>query len=102
MAAHLLILYPLPTDVGAFAKTYRDEHLPYAGPRLMGATDVASRKIVGPGETPPFHFLSDVSFPDIEALQRCAQSAGGQEALAHAASISSGGAPTVLGTIDAD
>ena len=102
MAAHLLILYPQPADAAAFAKAYRDEHLPYAGPRLAGATAVASRKIVGPGETPPFHFLSDISFPDIETLQRCAKSAGGQEALAHAASISSGGAPTVLGAVDAD
>ncbi|WP_051531063.1 EthD family reductase [Sphingomonas sp. URHD0057] len=102
MAAHLLILYPQPTDAADFAKAYRDEHLPFAGPRLTGATAVASRKIIGPGETPPFHFLSDVTFPDIDTLQRCAQSAGGQEALAHAASISSGGAPTVLGTVDAD
>ena len=102
MAAHLLILYPQPADAAAFAKAYHDEHLPYAGPRLTGATAVSSRKVVGPDATPPFHFLSDVSFPDIETLQRCAQSAGGQEALAHAVSISSGGAPTVLGTIDAD
>ncbi|WP_309663079.1 EthD family reductase [Sphingomonas sp.] len=102
MAAHLLILYPQPADAAAFAKAYRDEHLPYAGPRLAGATAVASRKIVGPGETPAFHFLSDVSFPDLETMQACARSAGGQEALAHAASISSGGAPTVLGMVDAD
>jgi uncharacterized protein (TIGR02118 family) len=102
MAAHLLILYPQPADAAAFATAYHDEHLPYAGPRLTGATAVASRKIVGPGETPPFHFLSDVSFPDIETLQACAKSAGGQEALAHAVSISSGGAPTVLGAVDAD
>src|SRR5881275_1405520 len=102
MAAHLLILYPQPADAAAFANAYRDEHLPYAGPRLSGATAVSSRKIVGPGETPPFRFLSDITFPDLEALQHCAQSVGGQEALAHAASISSGGAPTVLGTVDAD
>ena len=102
MAAHLLILYPQPTDAAVFANVYREEHLPYAGPRLTGATAVSSRKVVGPGETPPFHFVSDVTFPDVETLQRCAQSAGGQEAIAHAASISSGGAPTVLGTVDAD
>jgi uncharacterized protein (TIGR02118 family) len=101
MAAHLLILYPQPPDAAAFAKAYRDEHLPYAGPRLTGATAVSSRKIVGPGE-PPFHFLSDVTFPDIETLQRCAQSTDGQQALAHAASISSGGPPTVLGAVDED
>jgi uncharacterized protein (TIGR02118 family) len=102
MAAHLLILYPQPADPSAFAEAYRKEHLPYAGPRLTGATDVSSRKVVGPGETPPFHFVSDVSFPDLASLQACAKSAGGQEALAHAASISTGGPPTVLGTVDAE
>src|SRR3954449_6752464 len=102
MAAHLLILYPQPTDAADFAKAYRDEHLPYVRSPGTGATAVSSRKIVGPGETPPFHFLSDVTFPDMETLQRCAQSAVRQEALAHATSISSGGAPTVLGTVDAD
>jgi hypothetical protein len=102
MAAHLLVLYPQPTDQGVFAKAYREEHLPYAGPRLTGATGVSSLKVVGPDKTPPFHFVTDVSFPDIETLQRCAQSTGGQEALAHAASISSGGAPMVFGAVDAD
>lgn len=102
MPAHLLILYPQPADRAAFETAYREEHLPYAGPRLAGATSVSSRRVVGPEETPPFHFVSDVSFPDIETLQRCARSAGGQEALAHAASISSGGAPIVLGAVDAD
>ena len=73
-----------------------------AGPRLTGATGVFSRKVVGPGDAPPFHFLSDVAFPNLEALQACAKSTGGQEALAHAASISTGGAPIVLGTVDPD
>ena len=102
MAAHLLILYPQPTDAAEFDRAYREEHLPFAGPRLAGATAVASRRVVGPEPTPAFHLISDVTFPDIEALQRCARSEGGQEALAHAASISSGGAPTILGTVDLD
>jgi len=100
MAAHLIILYPRPVDAAAFEKAYRDEHLPYAGPRLTGATAVASRRVVGPGEAPRFHFLSDVSFPDVETLQACAKSTGGQEALAHATSISTGGPLVVLGTVD--
>ena len=40
--------------------------------------------------------MSDVSFPSLDALKACATSSGGQEALAHAASISSGGAPLVM------
>ena len=102
MTAHLLILYPTPTDDAAFERAYREEHLPYAGPRLTGATAVASRRIVGPQSPPPFHFVSDITFPDLESLQQCARSPGGQEALEHAASISTGGKPTVLATVDED
>lgn len=100
MAAHLLVLYPQPRDTAAFDRAYRTEHLPYAGPRLAGATGVATRTVVGPEAQPPYHLLTDVSFPSLEALQACAVSQGGQEALAHAGSISSGGAPTVLVVLD--
>ena len=40
------------------------------------------------------------SFPSLEALQACANSQSGQEALAHAASISTGGAPVILVVTD--
>ena len=97
MAAHLLILYPIPKDAEAFDRAYRDEHLPYAGPRLVGATGVATRRVVGPAfAPPPYYLMSDVSFPSIEALKACATSNAGKEALAHAGSISSGGPPMVM------
>ena len=101
MAAHLLILYPHPLDAKQFDRAYLEEHLPYAGPRLEGATDVTSRRVVGPaGSNPPYHLISDVSFASLEAMKACAGSTGGQEALAHARSISSGGAPTILAVVD--
>ena len=101
MAAHLLVLYPHPKDAETFDRAYREEHLPYAGPRLKGATGVATRRVVGAAAPPsPWHLISDVSFPDLEALQACAGSSGGREALEHAASISSGGAPTVVMAVD--
>ena len=97
MAAHLLVLYPIPKNAAEFDRRYREEHLPYVGPRLVGATGVATRKVVGPAfAPPPYHMLSDVSFPSLDTLKTCAMSAGGKEALAHAASISSGGAPMVI------
>jgi hypothetical protein len=103
MAAHLLILYPIPHNEEEFDRAYRDEHLPYAGPWLQGATGVATRRVVGPAfAPPPFHLISDVSFPTIDALKACAGSAGGKEALAHAASISSGGAPMIVALVDED
>jgi uncharacterized protein (TIGR02118 family) len=102
MSAHLLILYPKPKDVAKFDRAYREEHLPYAGPRLVGATSVATQRIVGPRfAPPPYHLMSDVSFPSLETLKACAASESGKEALAHAASISSGGAPMLMVVTDA-
>jgi len=102
MTAHLLILYPIPKNTGEFDRAYRDEHLPYAGPRLVGANGVKTQRVVGPGfAPPPYHLMSDVDFPTLEALKACAASESGKEALAHAASISSGGAPTLIVVTDA-
>ncbi len=101
MTAHLLIMYPAPKDPKSFERAYREEHLPYAGPRLTGATGVVSKRVASaPGDRPPYHAISDVTFPSLEALQACASSKGGQEALAHAASISTGGPPTVVVVTD--
>ena len=102
MTAHLLILYPIPKDTAKFDRAYREEHLPYAGPRLMGATGVKTQRVVGPGfAPPPYHLMSDVSFPTLDALKASAACEGGKEALAHAASISSGGAPMFIVVTDA-
>ena len=102
MTAHLLILYPIPKDAPEFDRAYREEHFPYAGPRLVGATGVKTQRVAGPGfAPPPYHLMSDVSFPTLDALKACAASKSGKEALAHAASISSGGAPMLIVTTDA-
>ena len=102
MTAHLLILYPIPKDAAKFDRAYREEHLPYAGPRLVGATGVKTQRVVGPGfAPPPYHLMSDVSFPTLDALKACAGWEDGKAALAHAASISSGGAPMLMVMTDA-
>ena len=101
MTVHLLILYPTPKDTKAFDRAYREEHLPYAGPRLKGALGVTTKRVVGPAfAPPPYHLMSDVSFPDLEAVKACATSTGGKEAFQHAASISTGGAPIVMVVTD--
>jgi hypothetical protein len=51
--AHLLIMYPHPKDVKEFDRAYREEHLPYAAPRLKGATGVTTKRVVGPSFAPP-------------------------------------------------
>ncbi len=97
MSVQLLVIYPPPRAPAEFDRAYREEHLPYAGPRLAGATGVATKRVLGaPGGNPFAYAISVVTFPSADAAKACAQSAGGQEALRHAASISTGGAPQFL------
>ncbi len=77
MPAQLLVLYPTPKDTRDFDKKYRNEHLPYAGPRLKGATKVATKKVMAPPGAPSqFHLMSEVHFPSLSALQRARRSRG--------------------------
>ncbi len=99
MSVQLLVIYPPPKDAAAFERAYRDEHLPYAGPRLVsaGATGVTTKRVLGsPNGAPALHWISFIDFPSVETAKACAQSQGGKEALQHAASISSGGPTQVV------
>jgi uncharacterized protein (TIGR02118 family) len=97
MSVQLLVIYPPPKDAAEFDRAYRNEHLPFAGPRLVGATGVTTKRVLGaPGGTPFAHWISVIDFPSVQAAKACAQSQGGQEALKHAGSISSGGPPQFL------
>jgi uncharacterized protein (TIGR02118 family) len=96
-SAKLVVMYPRPNDVEAFEKVYQNEHVPMAVAKLRGKTKlVATRILASPQGIPPFYRIAEVHFPSMEALQACAASEGGKETLAHAASISSGGAPIFL------
>ncbi len=73
------------------------EHVPMAVKQLAGKTKLVATKVQGsPQGKPAFYRIAEVHFPSLEALQACAASAGGKETLAHAAKISTGGAPVVL------
>ena len=98
-AAKLIVMYPTPKDLGAFERAYSDEHLPMAAPifKAAGATKVVLTKITGAASgTSPIHRIAEIHFPSLKSLNECAASAPGREALAHARTISNGGAPTVL------
>ena len=93
----LVVMYPRPTDIDAFEKVYQNEHVPLAVEKLQGKTKMVATKVVGaPQGTPPYYRVAEVHFPSMEALQACAASAGGQEAINHAFKISSGGPPVVM------
>ena len=93
----LIVMYPPPKDVAEFERRYESEHVPMAVEKLAGKTKlVATRVRASPQGKPAFHRIAEVTFPSMEALERCAASPGGKETLAHAAAISTGGPPVVL------
>jgi uncharacterized protein (TIGR02118 family) len=97
MAVKLVVMYPRPTDIEAFERVYDEEHVPMAIAKLAGKTKMVGTRILCSLQgTPPFHRIAEVHFPSMKALEACAASDGGKQTIAHAVSISSGGAPTIL------
>jgi uncharacterized protein (TIGR02118 family) len=95
--AKLVVMYPRPTDIEAFERVYQNEHVPMAVEKMVGKTKIVATKVLSsPQGTPPFYRIAEVYFPSMQALQECAASEGGKETVAHAVSISSGGAPIFL------
>jgi uncharacterized protein (TIGR02118 family) len=93
----LIVAYPQPKDASAFEKVYAEEHVPMAIANLHGKTKIVATKVIpSPHGENPFYRIAEVHFPSMEALQKCAESAGGKETLANAAKISSGGPPVIL------
>jgi uncharacterized protein (TIGR02118 family) len=93
----LVVIYPQPKNVDVFEKIYQEEHVPLAVAKLGGKTKIVATKILAsPQGTAPFYRVAEVYFPSMQALEACAASDGGNEALAHAVKISSGGPPIFL------
>jgi uncharacterized protein (TIGR02118 family) len=93
----LVVIYPQPKDIDAFKKVYQKEHVPLAVAKLGGKTKIVATKILGsPQGAPPFYRIAEVYFPSMQALEACAASEDGEEAIAHAVKISSGGSPLFL------
>ena len=93
----LIVAYPQPKDASAFEKVYAEEHVPMAIANLHGKTKIVATKVMpSPQGESPIYRVAEVHFPSMEALQACAESAGGKETLANAVKISSGGPPVIL------
>src|SRR5690349_18008483 len=92
---------PLRDRIEAFERVERES---WQKPdEVVAALGLAWRRSLPRGTDERYGFrtgraraISDVTFPSLAALEECARSAEGKEALAHAASISSGGPPTIL------
>jgi hypothetical protein len=65
--------------------------------KLSGKTRIVATKILGPPQGDiPFYRIAEIYFPSMEGPEKCAASPGGQEALDHAAKISTGGTPVIM------
>jgi len=60
-------LYPTPTDPEEFDRRYEREHLPMGKASLIGATGLATHRVLGsPAGKSPFARLTEVSFPSLK------------------------------------
>jgi uncharacterized protein (TIGR02118 family) len=95
--AKLVVIYPPPKEVEGFERVYQNEHVPMAVEKLAGKTKIVATKVLGsPQGTAPIYRIAEIHFPSMQALEACAASIGGKETIAHAVSISTGGAPFIL------
>lgn len=95
----IVVLYPTPRDTAAFERAYTEEHAPMVTPETFpGLTKFVATKIAGTpdGSAPPYARVAELHFASMAALQAAAASPSAQQAVAHAVSISSGGAPVFL------
>jgi uncharacterized protein (TIGR02118 family) len=97
--AKVVVLYPAPRDQGTFERAYTQDHVPMVNPQnFKGIQKFVACRFVGTpdGSASPFHRLAELHFPSMAVLQAAVASSSAQKVVAHAISISSGGAPLVL------
>ncbi len=97
--AKVVVIYPAPRDQGSFERSYTQDHVPMVtAQNFNGIQKFVASRVVGTadGTASPFYRLAELHFPSMAALQAAVASPSAQKVVAHAVSISSGGAPIVL------
>lgn len=94
----LIVLYPPPADVAEFERRYQSEHAPMVLKKIPGLKKFFAAQVLGTplGGAAPYQRVAELYFDSMDSLQAAMTSAGGQETVAHAIEISTGGAPVVL------
>jgi len=93
----LIVLYPPPTDVATFERRYHAEHAPMVMQKIPGLKKFVASQVLGaPAGAPAYQRVAELYFDSVALLQAAMGSAGGQETVAHAIEISTGGVPVVL------
>ena len=93
----IVVIYPRPQDEAAFERAYKEEHIPMVEQKLKGMTRLVLTKVTGsPQGKVSAYRIAEVHFSSMDDLNQCVGSEGGQQVVAHAAQISTGGAPLML------
>jgi uncharacterized protein (TIGR02118 family) len=93
----LIVLYPPPADTAIFERRYRAEHAPMVLEKIPGVKRFVAAHVLGaPAGAAAYHRVAELYFDSLESLQAAMASPGGQETVAHALEISTGGPPVVL------
>jgi uncharacterized protein (TIGR02118 family) len=93
----IVVIYPRPKDEEAFEKSYLQEHVPMAEAKLKGRTRMVLTKVKSsPQGKVAAYRIAEVHFSSMDELTKCVESKDGQEVVAHATKISTGGPPILL------
>lgn len=93
----IVVIYPRPQDEEAFEAAYKDEHLPLAESKLKGMTRLVATKVLSSPQGKVMAYrLAEIHFSTMDDLTKCLESEDGQEVVAHAVKISTGGPPILL------
>lgn len=93
----LIVAYGQPQDPAAFDRHYADTHAPLAQ-RIPNMQRFEAGRVLGApdGSAPPFYFIAELLFDDVETLQAAMGSPEGQAAAADVATFATGGATMML------
>ena len=96
--AKLIVQFPHPHDVYAFDHVYKEQLIPLVTEKLEGKTKVVTTTALPHAHhiLPAYHRSNEIYFPSMDTLLASTQSDKGKEVLAHAAEISTGGAPNFI------
>ena len=93
----VVVIYPRPTDEAEFERVYAQQHVPMIEEKLKGLTRVVLTKVQSsPQGKVSAYRLAELHFSTQDDLTKAVESDGGKELIAHAVSISTGGAPIML------
>jgi len=93
----LVVAYGQPEDPAGFDEHYVSRHIPLVE-KIPNLRRFESGKVVGTpdGSAPPFYYLAELSFDDVEQLQAAMGSPEGEAAGADVATFASGGATLMI------